>query len=97
MARQANRLTLRELENETCISAQSIQKYEAGLVRIPSHHLMQICQALAIEVNSLFPELPSGMQKSDEILLLQRGVVKKLMSCSDSSLLERIDSLLSNE
>ena len=97
VARQANRLTLRELETETGICAKHLQRYEAGLMRIPSHDLIKVCQALGIEVTSLFAKSSSDTPNSDMIRFLKEKVIEKLMICSDPAILKRIDIILSNE
>lgn len=97
MARQASRLTLKELGVETGISTQSLQQYEAGLERMPSHHLVQVCGALKIDMTSLFPELRPDKPDSGTVLPLQKKIIEKLIGCSNTAILRRIDLLLSNE
>ena len=97
IARQANRLTLSELETETGICAKHLQRYEAGLMRMPSHDLTKVCQALKIEITSLFTKPFPSTPNSDVIRLLKEKVIEKLMICSDPAILKRIDLILSNE
>lgn len=97
LARLESHLTLDELEAQTNLSSQRLHRYETGLMRIPSHHLVKICKALTIEVSSLFPELVSERPDPSIISLLQQKVIGKLMNCGDRAILKRIDILLSNQ
>jgi transcriptional regulator with XRE-family HTH domain len=83
-------LTLEELGSRVGLSAQQIQKYEAGVSRIPATRLYEIAQALDVPISWFFDPSGSPAVKESATTGRHRGASQEASLRQDAERLVRL-------